>query len=153
MTETVGVMNLKQLLGIETHHPKETRDFGASFSRRLIGGDLVCLRGDLGAGKTTCIQGICAGLDIAQPVTSPTFTLINEYRGSLPVFHFDFYRIHNESEVIDLGLGEYFYGEGICLIEWPERIESLLPAKRYEIHLLWNFSLNRSTRQIMVFEG
>lgn len=153
MAETAGALNLTQLLDIQTHHPRETRDFGASFSKRLIGGDLVCFRGDLGAGKTTCIQGICAGLEVSQPVTSPTFTLINEYQGSLPVFHFDFYRIHDESEVIDLGLSEYFYGEGICLIEWPERIESLLPTKRYEIHLLWNFALNQNTRQVTVFAG
>jgi tRNA threonylcarbamoyladenosine biosynthesis protein TsaE len=153
MVETAGAPNLTQLLDIETHNPQETRDFGASFSKRLVGGDIVCFRGDLGAGKTTCIQGICAGLNVAQPVTSPTFTLINEYDGSLPVYHFDFYRIRDESEVIELGLSEYFYSARVCLVEWPERIKSLLPAKRYEIHMLWNFALNHNTRQLKVFAG
>jgi len=93
----------------------------------------------LGSGKTTCVKGICAGLGVEEEVTSPTFTLINEYQGRLPVFHFDFYRISSVNELRDLGLDEYFYGDGICLIEWPEIVTDMLPKHHFEVHLFWKF--------------
>ena len=79
--------------------------------------------------------GVCAGLEVKQNITSPTFTLINEYRGRLPVYHFDFYRISSLEEAIALGIEEYFYGDGVCLIEWAERIAKVLPPDRFEVYL------------------
>lgn len=139
-----------QIFELTSTNAGQTFDFGVKFSRRLKADSIVCFYGDLGAGKTTCIKGMCAGLGVSQLVTSPTFTLINEYTGRLPVFHFDFYRIASEQEADDLGLEEYFFGEGVCLIEWPHVIERLLPENHYEIHLQWNFDSDAETRKIRV---
>lgn len=128
------------IFDLETHNSQETQAFGAELARHLTAGDVLCFYGELGAGKTTCIQGICRALGVTQAITSPTFTLINEYQGDWPVYHFDFYRIADESETADLGLSEYFYGDGVCLLEWPERIPSLLPAKRWEIRMFWDLA-------------
>ena len=126
------------MFDLETRNPQETQAFGAALAQRLTVGDVLCFYGDLGAGKTTCIQGICRGLGVTQAITSPTFTLINEYRGNWPVYHFDFYRIADETEAVELGLSEYFYDDGVCLLEWPERIQSLLPTRRWEIRMFWD---------------
>ncbi|GAB6086346.1 tRNA (adenosine(37)-N6)-threonylcarbamoyltransferase complex ATPase subunit type 1 TsaE [Alkaliphilus crotonatoxidans] len=90
-------------------------------------GDIICLSGDLGAGKTTFTQYFARGLQISEAVTSPTFTIIQEYDGRLPLYHFDVYRISNPFEMEDIGYEEYFYGDGVCIIEWPTQIEPLLP--------------------------
>jgi tRNA threonylcarbamoyladenosine biosynthesis protein TsaE len=105
----------------------ETSDFGFRLAKSLQAGEVILFQGHLGSGKTTCIRGLCAGLAINELITSPTFTLINEYRGRLPVYHFDFYRICQFSELHDLGVEEYFQGEGVCLVEWPEVVFPLLP--------------------------
>lgn len=91
--------------------------------------------GDLGAGKTCCIQGIAAGLGVFNQtqITSPTFTLINEYEGRVPLYHFDVYRLTHEAELYDLGYEEYFYGNGVTVIEWANRIASFLPPERLTI--------------------
>ncbi|RPI00636.1 MAG: tRNA (adenosine(37)-N6)-threonylcarbamoyltransferase complex ATPase subunit type 1 TsaE [Calditrichaeota bacterium] len=138
-------------LEITSSSAEETFAFGKSLSQTLSLGDVVCLHGDLGAGKTVCIKGVCAGLGVSEHVTSPTFTLINEYRGALPVYHFDFYRIADEHEVFELGLPEYLNGDGICLIEWPDRISPLLPGKRIEIRIAWDDSFDPSTRLITIY--
>ncbi|MBS4027989.1 MAG: tRNA (adenosine(37)-N6)-threonylcarbamoyltransferase complex ATPase subunit type 1 TsaE [Ignavibacteriales bacterium] len=114
---------------------EETQNAGKIFSLQLTGGDVVCLYGNLGSGKTRFVQGICNGLNVRQHVLSPTFTLINEYeseRGT--VFHFDFYRLRSTQEILQLGFSEYLEGNGICLIEWAEKAENILPDKRYDIH-------------------
>ena len=134
-----------------TSSPEETYDLGSEFAIRLSPGSIICFYGDLGAGKTTCIKGICAGLGVTSHVTSPTFTLINEYNGRLPIYHFDFYRINSDSETLDLGLDEYFFGDGICLIEWPSVINSLVPKNRFEFHLKWDFSAAANVRTVKVF--
>ncbi|MBN1479158.1 tRNA (adenosine(37)-N6)-threonylcarbamoyltransferase complex ATPase subunit type 1 TsaE [candidate division KSB1 bacterium] len=131
----------------------ETFQLGADFSTRLLPGSILTFKGELGAGKTTCIKGICAGLGVQQHVTSPTFTLINEYKGRIPVYHFDFYRIHSEFEVIDLGLTEYFEDDAVCLIEWPKVIEALLPEHRYEFHLTWDPATLTNTRHIIIYSA
>jgi tRNA threonylcarbamoyladenosine biosynthesis protein TsaE len=123
-----------------TSSPEETQSLGAALAERLQPGDLLALRGDLGSGKTCLIQGICRGLQVDGYVTSPTFILINEYVGqvrgrSLPVYHFDLYRIGSSEELEDLGAEEYFYGRGICLIEWAERAGDLLPPRRLDLTL------------------
>ncbi len=98
---------------------------------KLVGpGDILCMTGDLGAGKTTFTQAFASGLEVEEYVTSPTFTLIQEYDGRLPLYHFDVYRINHVSEMEDIGYEEYFYGEGVCVIEWASLIEEVLPKDR-----------------------
>ena len=108
----------------ETHSPSETLRLGEKIGQLLEAGDIVFLFGDLGAGKTTLTQGIARGLGVAKEeyVRSPTFTLVNEYRGRTPVFHIDLYRIDSPSELDDLGLEEIFLGQGICIVEWAEKL-------------------------------
>jgi len=118
-----------------SYDESQTIEWGKKLSRLLRQGDVIGFFGDLGSGKTRTIQGICQGLGCGEQVSSPTFTIINEYQGKYPVYHFDLYRIDSEQEIYDLGYEEYFYDEGICLIEWAERAGSLLPADRIEIHL------------------
>lgn len=118
-----------------TINENQTLSLGAKIAGLLRAGDVVAFFGDLGSGKTCLIQGICKGLGVKEQVTSPTFTLINEYINGLPVYHFDFYRINSEAEIFGLGYEEYFYGNGLCLIEWADRVSSFLPGNRIEIHL------------------
>ena len=96
---------------------------------------IVVFRGDLGAGKTTLIKNICNLLNVKDQVSSPTFSLVNEYLGEKNevLYHFDFYRIEEEEEALDMGCEDYFYSGKLCLIEWPEKIESLLPKERIEV--------------------
>ena len=96
---------------------------------------VLALTGALGAGKTTLIQGICQGLGATIPASSPSFVIINYYPGEIPIHHIDLYRLKNLQELIDLGYEEYFYGEGICLVEWAEKALELLPAKRWDLEL------------------
>jgi tRNA threonylcarbamoyladenosine biosynthesis protein TsaE len=121
----------------ETATEAETLRAGEEFARQLRAGDVVACYGDLGAGKTRFIQGVCRGLGVAEHVTSPTFTILNEYfSGALSVFHFDFYRIASPAELRDIGAREYFEsGEGVCLIEWAEKVAELLPPSRYDVRL------------------
>ena len=119
-----------------THSEKETIELGKEFARRFKKGDVIALYGDLGTGKTRLIQGICAGLGVREHVASPTFTLINEYPvGEWTIYHFDFYRIQSQSEIVDIGFEEYLIRDGICLIEWAEKAAGLLPPKRYDVQL------------------
>ena len=130
---------------------EETRRLGALLARRLRPGDVVALYGTLGAGKTQFVKGICEALGIpAGRVTSPTFTLVNEYAGEFPVYHFDAYRVAQVSELFELGYEAYFYGDGICLVEWPERIEALLPAGVIRIRFT---HLAEREREIVLLEG
>lgn len=117
--------------------PEETYQLGIKLGKGLDTGDLVALTGELGAGKTSLIQGITVGLDILNPkqVTSPTFTLINEYKGRVPIYHFDLYRINKLEELFDLGFEEYFYGNGVTLVEWAEKILDWLPPQRLSVYI------------------
>ncbi len=115
---------------------EETRQFGEKMALLLQAGDIICLNGDLGAGKTAFSQGIARGLGVTTHVTSPTFTLINEYEGRLPLYHFDVYRLGNSEAMADLGYEEYFFGSGVCLVEWAELVEDVLPEERLDITLL-----------------
>ena len=118
---------------VVTHSPEETQDVAAKFVGRLEPGAVVALFGDLGAGKTCWVQGMAAGLDVTQAVSSPTYTLVNEYTGRLPMYHLDLYRIGDSGEALDLGLDDYLFGEGITAIEWAERAEGLLPPDAFHI--------------------
>ena len=118
-----------------TNSAEETLAFGRRFAKYLKDGDVIALFGELGSGKTCFAQGVCNGCGIHDAVTSPTFTLINEYTNSHLIYHFDFYRIGSEDEIYGLGYEEYFYGSGICLIEWADRVQNFLPANRIEIYM------------------
>lgn len=110
--------------------PEETISLGRKFAQVLKVGDIVCLKGELGAGKTHFVKGMAEAFGISrQEVQSPTFTLINEYLGSPPLYHMDCYRMESPNEALEIGAEEYFYGEGICVIEWPERIEPIIPPE------------------------
>lgn len=110
-----------------THNPEETKSLGSNISRFLQKGDIVAFNGDLGAGKTCMIQGMITGINSKDWVSSPTFTLIKEYTGNIPVYHFDLYRLNKPEEIEELGYEDYFYGNGITLIEWAEKIREYLP--------------------------
>lgn len=114
---------------------EDTREFGINFGKALKPGDIVCLNGDLGAGKTTLTKSIGLGLGVEDYITSPTFALINEYRGKFPVYHFDTYRLEHIEEIDDLGFDEYIYGKGVSIIEWADRIEKALPQERITIDI------------------
>ena len=106
----------------------ETRAFGLELGASLRKGDIVALIGDLGTGKTALTKYIAEGLEIRETITSPTLTIVQEYRqGRLPLYHFDVYRIGDPEEMYELGYEEYFYGDGVCVIEWADLIEELLP--------------------------
>jgi tRNA threonylcarbamoyladenosine biosynthesis protein TsaE len=120
---------------IHTTSPEETQRFGIELAKSLEPQTVIGLIGALGAGKTCLTQGICAGLKVEEYVTSPSFTLINEYQGRLPVYHFDLFRIDDPKEMLDLGCEEYFYGDGVCIIEWAEKMAPFLPEQRIEIAL------------------
>lgn len=124
------------MLVVETGSPGETACWGALIGKYAGEGLVVCLWGDLGAGKTQLAKGVARGLGISGHVTSPTFTLINEYQGRLPLYHMDLYRLGDVDEAYDLGVEEYFFGRGISLVEWPERIEELLPEERLDLRLV-----------------
>jgi tRNA threonylcarbamoyladenosine biosynthesis protein TsaE len=125
-----------------SHNAAETMDFGRRLAGELQAGDVLALTGELGAGKTCFVKGIAAGLGVTQEVTSPTFTLIHEYRGGrLPLAHIDLYRLENVGEAVNIGVEDYFGGppaaggQGVTVIEWAERIEPLLPANTKRIRL------------------
>lgn len=126
---------MNNMLKITTKSPEETREVGFKLGGLLKQGDIVCLTGDLGAGKTTLTQAIAKGLDVDDYVTSPTFTIINEYSGRHPVYHFDVYRIEDVDEMYDLGYEEYFFSEGVAIIEWANIIEDILPEERLNINI------------------
>ena len=120
---------------IELPDPGATRDLGRVLAQLARPGDIICLIGDLGAGKTALAQGLAAGLEVREPVTSPTFTLIHEYQGRLPFYHFDLYRLQEPEEADNLGMEEYLYGSGLSVIEWPELVLTLLPSEYLKIYL------------------
>ena len=128
-----------------------TKDFAASFAKSLKPGDILCMYGDLGAGKTAFVQGLAVGLGVSDYVNSPTFTIVNEYEGALPLYHFDVYRIGDASEMFDIGFDEYLDGDGVTVIEWAELIEDILPEKRYNVTILKADDENLREIKIEVF--
>lgn len=137
----------KHIYTVQTHSAQETVDFGRVFASQLKPNDLITLYGDLAAGKTTFTKGVCEALNADQPATSPTFTLINEYDGDMPIFHFDCYRIKHPDEIIMLGFEEYLEKDGVVLIEWPEQIAEHIPDDSIELHLNY---IDDKTREIEI---
>jgi tRNA threonylcarbamoyladenosine biosynthesis protein TsaE len=120
---------------ILSHSSEETRTFGLTLAQRLEPGDIICMHGVLGSGKTTLVQGVAEGLGVEDLVTSPSFTLANEYEGRIPLYHIDLYRIEDQEEFEMLDFDGYLYGKGVTFIEWSEKIEELLtvPFRLLEI--------------------
>ncbi len=143
------------LLPATTGSAAETERLGAMLAPALAPGAIVALQGDLGAGKTHLVKGMAKawGIDPAL-VSSPTFTLVNEYAGTrFPVYHFDAYRIRTAAEFEELGYEEYFFGDGICLVEWPERVDELLPRETIRLHLSHAGDNRRRVQQVSEFYG
>lgn len=120
---------------LETHNPEETERLGERIGRSLEPGSVVALIGELGAGKTVLTKGIARGLGVSDLVHSPTFTLIHEHDGRLPVYHFDLYRLDSPDQLEDLGAESYFYGDGVSVVEWAEKAKDALPPDRLEIRI------------------
>lgn len=119
-----------------TNSEGETFELGVKIGTRLYSGAVVSLNGDLGAGKTQLVKGIAKGLGIAEYVTSPSFTIVNEYEGRLPLYHFDVYRIEEVDEMLEIGFEEYLFGDGVCVVEWGELVRELLPEETLHISIL-----------------
>ncbi len=127
--------------------PEETREIGRNLGRQLSRGDIVGLIGELGSGKTVLAQGICQGLEVREAVKSPSFIIITQYEGDIPVYHFDLFRIRSDKELLELGYEDYFYGDGVTIVEWAEKAMGLLPPKRVEVRLS---ILDENSRQIEI---
>ena len=123
------------LLELRARTAEDTREVGEAMSASLRARDAVVLTGELGAGKTTFVQGVARGLGIEDQVSSPTFTLVKEYRGILDIAHVDVYRLERVQDVVDLGLDELGDGEGVLLVEWGDAVEDLLPDQRLRVEL------------------
>ena len=135
----------------ETNSPDETYEIGKQMAQKAEAGTVFCLDGDLGVGKTVFTQGFAAGLGIEEPVNSPTFTIVQVYEeGRLPFYHFDVYRIGDIEEMEEIGYDDYFFGGGICLIEWAELIEEILPEDRISITIEKDLSKGFDYRRITI---
>jgi tRNA threonylcarbamoyladenosine biosynthesis protein TsaE len=122
-------------LALATTSPEETRAMGRTLAEFLRPRDVISLTGDLGAGKTTFVQGVAHGLKVTEPVLSPTFTLVRRYRGTLPVYHLDVYRLERLQEALDVGLDEFLDEGAVVFIEWGDAIDPLLPPERLQVEL------------------
>ena len=130
----------------------ETIKLGSEFARKLKGGSLVAMYGDLGSGKTQFVKGICRAFDVKEVVNSPTFTIVNEYHGTFPgskesirIFHIDLYRLKNMEEIFGIGFDEYLESGGVCLVEWAEKLDGIIPEERFDIKLSF---VDTTTREI-----
>ena len=138
---------------IETFTPQETFALGQQIGRESTPGQVYTLIGDLGVGKTVFTQGVASGLEITEPVNSPTFTIVQVYEeGRLPFYHFDVYRIGDVEEMEEIGYEDYFYGEGLCLIEWANLIEEILPEHYSQITIEKDLEKGFDYRRITIEE-
>lgn len=137
----------------ETYSAEETFAFGRQIGQQAKAGEVYTLIGDLGVGKTVLTQGVAAGLDIEEPVNSPTFTILQIYEeGRLPFYHFDVYRIGDVEEMEEIGYEDCFYGEGVCLIEWANLIEEILPREYRQITIEKDLEKGFDYRRITIEE-
>lgn len=136
---------------IETFSEAETFEIGEKMGKEAVKGMIICLNGDLGVGKTVFTKGFAKGLGIDEPVNSPTFTIVQEYKeGRLPLYHFDVYRIGDISEMDEIGYEDYFFGEGVCFIEWADIIKQLLPESIINITIEKDLEKGFDYRRITV---
>lgn len=138
---------------LETNKAKETFLLGKELAKQAVPGQIYCLDGELGTGKTVFTQGFAEGLGITEPVSSPTFTIVQVYEeGRLDFYHFDVYRIADVEEMYEVGCEEYFDGEGVCLIEWAHLIEEILPQNVIHIQIEKNLEKGFDYRKITIFD-
>ena len=138
---------------VETFSAEETFELGKYVGQEAKPGEVYTLIGDLGVGKTVFTQGVACGLGIDEPVSSPTFTIVQIYeQGRMPFYHFDVYRIGDVEEMEEIGYEDYFYGEGVSLIEWANLIEEILPVKRKEIRIEKDLEKDFDYRKITICE-
>lgn len=138
---------------IETWSPEETFALGEKLGREARAGEVYTLNGDLGVGKTVFTQGIAKGLGIDEPVNSPTFTIVQVYEeGRLPFYHFDVYRIGDVEEMEEIGYQDYFYGDGLCIIEWAQLIEEIIPENAKHITIEKDLTKGFDFRRIKIEE-
>jgi tRNA threonylcarbamoyladenosine biosynthesis protein TsaE len=131
-------------LEIVSHSPEQTQQVGARLGEIAWPGEVILLSGNLGAGKTCLTQGIARGLGITEYAASPSFILVRELYGRLPLYHIDFYRLDHLEEIADLGLDEYFYGKGVCVVEWSDKGMVLLPPEHLLVEIAYLGDTGRS---------
>jgi tRNA threonylcarbamoyladenosine biosynthesis protein TsaE len=136
------------MLKLVSNSVDETFQIGHKLGKLLVRGNILCLSGDLGAGKTAFTKGIGKGLEIQEYVTSPTYTIINEYEGRIPLYHFDVYRLESAEEMFELGYEEYFYGDGAVVLEWADNVKEIIPNERLWITILK--TNNDNSREIIL---
>jgi tRNA threonylcarbamoyladenosine biosynthesis protein TsaE len=133
-----------------SNSPAETEAIGQRLAENMGPGSVLALKGDLGSGKTVFVKGLVAGLGSSADVTSPTFTILHEYRrGRLPVYHFDFFRLKDQQSVERLGLDDYFFGDGISVIEWADRFPEFIPEQARWV----SFEIESETQRAITFQG
>lgn len=133
-------------LTLVSHSPEETQRLGTFLGRLALAGDVFLLVGNLGAGKTCLTQGVAWGLEVEEYAFSPSFVILREYSGRLPLYHIDFYRLDHLEEIVDLGLDEYLYGNGVCVVEWAEKGLKTLPPENLLITLNYISNTERALR-------
>jgi tRNA threonylcarbamoyladenosine biosynthesis protein TsaE len=139
---------------VESNKADDTYKLGEKLGKEARRGEVYCILGDLGTGKTVFSQGFAKGLGIIEPVSSPTFTIIQEYKeGRMPFYHFDVYRIEDVEEMYEIGYEDYFYGSGVSLIEWADLIEDILPFNRITITIEKDLEKGFDYRKIVVKKG
>lgn len=144
---------MEKISVMESYSEEETRNLGIRLGKEATPGEVYTLLGDLGVGKTVFTQGIALGLGIEEPICSPTFTIVQVYEeGRMPFYHFDVYRIGDIEEMDEIGYEDYFYGDGLCMIEWANLIEEILPEKRKEIVIEKNLEKGFDYRKITITE-
>ncbi len=126
---------MREFLSKTTKSASETEKIARDLAGALKSGDIVALYGPVGSGKTCFVRGLASGLGCSQKVRSPSFSLVNEYSGPLPLYHIDFYRLEKEAEIIDLGWTDYLDSDGVLAIEWAERVRNMLPSMRFDVYL------------------
>ena len=136
----------------ESFSAEETYALGKKLGEEAKSGAVYCLSGDLGVGKTVFTKGFAVGLGVTDTVNSPTFTIVQEYKGRLPFYHFDVYRIEEPEEMEEIGYEDYFYGDGACMIEWAELIEELIPADAVKVRICKDLQKGTDYRLITVGE-
>ena len=135
----------------ESNSEEETFNIGNELGKKADKGEIICLEGDLGVGKTVFTKGFAVGLLIEDNIDSPTFTIVQEYKeGRLPLYHFDVYRIGDISEMDEIGYEDYFFGDGVCLIEWASKIEELIPQSAVHIRIEKDLAKGFEYRRVVV---
>lgn len=136
---------------IESFSAQDTYEIGYRMGSQAVKGQVYCINGDLGVGKTVFTQGFAKGMGVDEPVNSPTFTIVQVYEGrNMPLYHFDVYRIGDIAEMEEIGYEEYFYGDGVCLIEWAKLIDEILPEDRVTVKIRKNPDKGYDYREIEI---